>query len=308
MKSRKDVRVGDEVVVEKAGKIIPHIVRVEKHKRQQSLPPFAFPTACPECHTALVKDEGGVYIRCPNFAGCPAQVKERIRHFASRNAMDIEGLGDKLVEQLVSQRLVTGCGDLYRLHKEQLLDLERMGNKSAEKLLEAIAASKTRGLARLLNALCIRHVGTRVASVLTQQFGSMDKLQQASVDDLTAADEVGPIIAESVYQYLQSPLGASTIAELRELGIVMDAPTPSPDVAAQPLAGKTIVVTGTLTKYTRDEIQELIVQAGGRAASSVSSKTDFVVAGENAGSKLAKAQELGIPVLSETDFEKLLKS
>ncbi len=306
--ARKDVRVGDEVVVEKAGKIIPHIVRVEKHKRQQSLPPFAFPTACPECHTALVKDEGGVYIRCPNFAGCPAQVKERIRHFASRNAMDIEGLGDKLVEQLVSQRLVTGCGDLYRLHKEQLLDLERMGNKSAEKLLEAIAASKTRGLARLLNALCIRHVGTRVASVLTQQFGSMDKLQQASVDDLTAADEVGPIIAESVYQYLQSPLGASTIAELRELGIVMDAPTPSPDVAAQPLAGKTIVVTGTLAKYTRDEIQELIVQAGGRAASSVSSKTDFVVAGENAGSKLAKAQELGIPVLSETDFEKLLKS
>ncbi len=221
--ARKDVRVGDEVVVEKAGKIIPHIVRVEKHRRQQSLPPFRFPTHCPECSAELVKDEGGVYIRCPN-PKCPAQVKERIRYFASRNAMDIEGLGDKLVEQLVSQRLVTGYGDLYRLRKEQLLELERMGDKSAEKLLEAITASKNRGLARLLNALSIRHVGARVATILTRRFGSMDALQQASIDDLTATDEVGPIIAESVFQYLHSPHGMSTVAELREMGLVMDAP------------------------------------------------------------------------------------
>ena len=169
--ARKDVRVGDRVVVEKAGKVIPHIVRVEKHERKGELPAFPFPTHCPECGTALVKDEGGVYIRCPN-PSCPAQVKERVRYFATRNAMDIEGLGDKLVDQLVSTGLVAGVGDLYRLSLEQLTDLERMGQKSSENLLAAIAESKSRGLARLLNALSIRHVGNRVAAVLAERFGT----------------------------------------------------------------------------------------------------------------------------------------
>jgi DNA ligase (NAD+) len=180
---RKDVRIGDVVVVEKAGKIIPHIVRVEKHERQGDPPKFVFPTKCPECGEKLVKDSGGVYIRCPNVE-CPAQLKERLRYFATRNAMDIEGLGDKLVDQLVETRAVRRYGDLYRLTLETLMELERMGRKSSEGLLAALETSRTRGLARLLNALSIRHVGARVATVLAEQFGSMEKLRAASAEDL----------------------------------------------------------------------------------------------------------------------------
>lgn len=300
---RKDVRVGDVVRVEKAGKVIPHIVRVEKHERKQTLEEFAFPTKCPECGTKLVKDENGVYIRCPN-PSCPAQLKERLRYFASRNAMDIEGLGDKLVDQLVDSHLVQGYGDLYRLTAEQLESLERMGHKSAEKLLAGIAKSKSRGLARLLNALSIRHVGARVAAVLAENFGSMEALQQAGTEELSDTMEIGPVIAGSVHTFLASPAGRHTIADLASVGVDMTAPRkPRP---TGPLAGKTVVVTGTLIHYSRDEIQDLIARHGGRAASSVSKNTDFVVAGEKAGSKLDKARELGVQVLTEKEFETLL--
>ncbi len=302
---RKDVRVGDVVVVEKAGKVIPHIVRVEKHQRKGELPEFQFPHRCPECGTKLVKDEGGVYIRCPNLE-CPAQVKERVRHFASRNAMDIEGLGDKLVDQLVEQKLVRNYGDLYRLSLDPLMALERMGRKSSEKLLEGIAASKDRGLARLLNALSVRHVGTRVASVLAEHFGSMDALRAASVEELSEVNEIGPIIAESIYDYLQSPYGAQSIADLAQTGVKMQSPR-RPKAGPGALEGKTVVVTGTLAHFTRDEINELIARHGGHAASSVSKNTDYVVAGEIAGSKLAKARELGVEVVSEEQFEEMLK-
>lgn len=301
---RKDVRVGDVVVVEKAGKIIPHIVRVEKHRREEDLKPFAFPKKCPICDTKLVRDEGGVYIRCPNFA-CPAQVKERLRYFASRNAMDIEGLGDKLVEQLVTAGLVQSYGDLYRLQADEVAELERMGRKSSENLIEGIANSRTRGLARLLNALSIRHVGARVAAVLSEEFHDMDTLMKADVDTLAEVNEIGSIIAQSVYDFLHSESNEKVIADLREMGVKMEAPR-----AAKPrsstLEGKTLVVTGTLEKYTRDEVKGLIEQHGGRAASSVSKSTDYVVAGEKAGSKLTKAEQLGIPVLGEDDFEKLI--
>jgi DNA ligase (NAD+) len=301
---RKDVRIGDVVVVEKAGKIIPHVVRVEKHLRRGELPKFVFPKQCPECGAKVVKDEGGVYIRCPNPA-CPAQLKERIRYFASRNAMDIEGLGDKLVDQLVGRGLVRSYGDLYRLKAEQLAGLERMGQRSSEKLVAAIAASKDRGLARLLAALAIRHVGNRVASVLAAHFGSMEKLRAARIEDLSAVLEIGPVIAQSVYDFLHSDYGTKTIDDLAALGVKMEAEAKAP--ASQALEGKTIVVTGTLNKYSRDEIQELIARHGGRAASSVSKKTDFVLAGAEAGSKLDKARALGIPVLSEEEFEELLR-
>lgn len=301
---RKDVRVGDVVVVEKAGKIIPHVVRVEKHLRKGHLPKYHFPEKCPECHARLVKDEGGVYIRCPNLQ-CPAQVKERIRYFASRNAMDIEGLGDKLVEQLVEGKLVAGYGDLYRLRLEQLAGLERMGRKSAENLLEGIAASKKRGLARLLNALSIRHVGARVATVLAEHFGSMDELCKASVEDLSKVNEIGPVIARSVHDYLHSAQGKQIIGELAEAGVEMTAPRRKA-AAGGPLAGKTVVVTGTLARYSRDEIEELIGRLGGRATSSVTKNTDLVVAGEKAGSKLDKARRLGVRVLSEEEFERLI--
>ena len=308
---RKDVRQGDVVVVEKAGKIIPHIVRVEKHERKGRLKRFIFPETCPECDTRLVrdtigeKDEPGVYIRCPNHR-CPAQVKERIQYFASRNAMDIEGLGDKLVDQLVARGLVLSYGDLYRLEGKQheLLGLERMGRKSVDNLLDGIEASKERGLARLLNALSIRHVGARVAAVLAENFGSVDALLDAEADQLSEINEIGPIIAESVHDWLHSEFGAETIEDLRSQGVKMEAAAAAG--GSRVLEGKTLVVTGTLKKHTRDEIQALIVRHGGRPASSVSKNTDYLVAGEKAGSKLAKAQKLGVPVLSEDEFEKLL--
>lgn len=300
---RKDIRVGDWVIVEKAGKIIPHIVRVETHRREGELAKFPFPTHCPECKTPVVKDEGGVYIRCPNML-CPAQVKERIRYFATRNAMDIEGLGEKLVDQLVGDGLVKSYGDLYHLTSEQLVKLERMGQKSADNLLAGLAASKSRGLAPLLNALAIRHVGQRVAQVLASHFGSLETMQAATVEELAAVHEIGEVIAQSVYDYLHGDYGQAVISELREAGVDMTAPKKA--TAGSVLAGKTLVVTGTLTKYSRDEIQNLISQLGGRAASSVSKKTDYVVAGENAGSKLDKAKELGVPVLTEEAFEGLI--
>ncbi|HEY2762369.1 MAG TPA: NAD-dependent DNA ligase LigA, partial [Pirellulales bacterium] len=300
---RKDCRAGDIVIVEKAGKVIPHIVRTEKHKREGDLPKFKFPTHCPECGTKLVKDEKGVYIRCPNLQ-CPAQVRERLRYYASRNAMDIEGLGDKLVDQLVGEKLVTDYGDLYALNEDQLMNLQRMGKKSADNLLEQIEASKSRGLARLLNALSIRHVGNRVATVLAEHFGSMKEIQQADEEQLSEVNEIGPTIAHSVYDFLHSPFGRKTIDDLAAQGVKMTAPKPPASASTGPLVGKTLVVTGTLEKYSREQIEELIIQLGGRAASSISKSTDYLVAGEKAGTKLDKARKLGVPIISEADFGK----
>jgi DNA ligase (NAD+) len=307
--ARKDVRIGDTIVVEKAGKIIPHVVRVEKHLRPDDAREFVYPTACPVCRTKLEKDEGGVYIRCPNFL-CPAQLGERLLYFASRSAMDIEGLGEKLAYQLVESGLVHDFGDLYDLTEEQLTGLERMGKKSAQKLLANIEGSKPRGLARLLNALCIRHVGARVAATIAEHFGSMDELLAASEEELANVDEVGPVIAESVFRFLHSEHGKQAVRKLRAAGIDMTAPKKPPATAATagPLSGKSIVVTGTLEKYTREEIQMLIEQHGGRATSSVSKTTDFLVAGEKAGSKLDKAHKLGVRVISEAEFEELISA
>jgi len=301
---RKDVRVGDVVIVEKAGKIIPHVVRVEKHERSQPLPKFRFPSKCPECQTTLVRDEGGVYIRCPNHE-CPAQIKERLRYYASRDAMDIEGLGEKLIDQLVDRGLVRSYADLYRLKQEQLQELERMGKKSANKLVANIEASKTRGLARLLAALAIRHVGTKVAALLAKHFPTIEQLSAATVEDLSRINEIGPVIAQSVHDFLHSERGRRIIEELKECGVKMSEEVPTSG-ESQPLAGKTIVVTGTLKRYSRHEIEELIEKLGGHAASSVSRKTDFVLAGENPGSKLDKARSLGVPVLNEEEFEELI--
>ncbi|MCH2183660.1 MAG: NAD-dependent DNA ligase LigA, partial [Mariniblastus sp.] len=304
--ARKDIRVGDTVVVEKAGKIIPHIVRVEKHERKtEALPKFQFPLDCPECGSVLVKDEGGVYIRCPNLQ-CPAQVKERIRYFATRNAMDIEGLGDKLVDQLVVQGLVSQYGDLYRLTVEQLMALERMGKKSSENLIQAIESSKSRGLARLLNGLSIRHVGITVARVLADYFHDLDSLRNADKSELAEVDEVGDIIAESVIDFLTSDFGRETVDDLVALGLKIDGETAETVSLGDELNGKTFVVTGVLSRYTRDEIKQLIEQHGGKTSSSVSGKTDYLVAGEKAGSKLSKAESLGVQVLDERQFEDLL--
>lgn len=304
---RKDVRPGDTVVVEKAGKIIPHIVRVEKHLRTHDLPAYRYPTHCPACETHLVKDEGGVYIRCPN-PNCPAQLKERLRYFASRNAMDIEGLGEQLVEQLVNTNFVRSYGDLYRLAERQaeLKALPRLGALSVKNLIDGIEQSRTRGLARLLNGLSIRHVGKTVAHKLADHFGSMEALQAATVEELSSVEEIGPIIARSVYDFLHEPHTQAMIEELRQLGLDMGAARVEP--TSDRLADLTFVVTGTLSRYTRDEIQELIRLHGGKAASSVSKKTSYVIAGTDAGSKLTKAQQLGVPILDEAGFEQLLQS
>ena len=302
---RKDVRVGDVVVVEKAGKIIPHIVRVEKHQRTGRPRRFVFPAHCPQCQTPVVKDEGGVYIRCPNRY-CPAQIKERIRYYASRHAMDIEGLGDKLVDQLVGKGLVRNYADLYRLELDQLTALERMGEKSARNLLKAIRESKSRGLARLLSALSIRHVGTNVARVLARHYNTMQSVGQASAADLAEINEIGPIIADSVFEFLHGDYGKETWEQLRQVGVSMDSLEYDPAPAQGALAGKTLVVTGTLEKYTREEIHDVIRQHGGRVVSSVSKSTDAVVAGEKAGSKLEQAKQLGITVLNQAQFDALL--
>ena len=302
--ARKDIRVGDVLVVEKAGKVIPHVVRVEKHLRTKRLKAWQPPTECPECGTPLVRDEDGVYIRCPNVH-CPARQRERLKFFASRNAMDIEGLGDKLVEQLVATGLVRDYADLYRLSAEQLTSLERMGKKSAENLVTQIAASRDRGLVRLLNALGIRHVGPRVAMLLARRFPSIDALRQAPVAELAAVHEIGEVIAASVHEWLASDYGRGVIDRLAAVGVKLDVPE-AERASDGPLTGKTLVVTGTLTGYTRQEAEAAIQQAGGRAASSVSKKTDYVVAGAEAGSKLVKAEKLGVPVLDEAGFRQLL--
>ena len=302
---RKDIREGDWVIVEKAGKIIPHIVRVEKHLRESELPEYQFPVQCPACATTLIKDEGGVYIRCPN-ENCPEQLRQRLRFFASREAMDIEGLGEKLVELLVQQGLIKSIGDIYRLTEEDVAALPRMGQKSAKNLMDGITASKTRGLAAVLNAMSIRHVGQRVSQILARKYLVLDRLCEATAEEISCVPEVGPVIAAHVYKYLHSPAGEQLIADMVAAGVVLQQPEEAAS-GQRRLEGLTIVVTGKLQRFTRDEIEQLIDREGGKPASSVSKKTSFVVAGEEAGSKLEKAQQLGVKVINEEEFAALLE-
>ena len=302
--TRKDVRIGDVLVVEKAGKVIPHVVRVEKHLRNRKLSKWCFPEYCPECNTELVREQHGVYIRCPNNQ-CPAQQRERLKFFASRNAMDIGGLGDKLVEQLVATGMVQDYADLYSLNVSQLQSLERMGTKSAQKIVDEIAISRNRGLVRLLNALGIRHVGPRVSMLLTQKFPTIDFLRRATVEELAAVHEIGDVIAESVHDWLASDYGMQVIDRLMSAGVNMEV-LETNDVRDGSLSGKTVVVTGTLESFTRQEAEEAIQRAGGKPTSSVSNNTDYVISGNEAGSKLAKAKKLGITILNNNQFKELL--
>ena len=302
--TRKDVRIGDVLVVEKAGKVIPHVVRVEKHLRSRNLSKWCFPEYCPECNTELVREQHGVYIRCPNNQ-CPAQQRERLKFFASRNAMDIGGLGDKLVEQLVATGMVQDYADLYSLNVSQLQSLERMGTKSAQKIVDEIAISRNRGLVRLLNALGIRHVGPRVSMLLTQKFPTIDFLRRATVEELAAVYEIGDVIAERVHDWLSSDYVMQVIDRLMSAGVNMEV-LETNDVRDGSLSGKTVVVTGTLESFTRQEAEEAIQRAGGKPTSSVSNNTDYVISGNEAGSKLAKAKKLGITILNNNQFKELL--
>ena len=255
-----------------------------------------------------MQDEGGVYLRCLNPA-CPAQLVERLRFFCARDQMDIEGGGIKLVEALVQHKLVRTYADLYRLHKrrDDLLQLERMGAKSVDNLLAGIERSKQQPLARVLVALGIRHIGTTTAELLASEFGTLDAIMAASAEELQEVEGIGPEVSASVRQWFDSAAGRETIAELKAVGVSMTQPQARRPAGGGALAGKNLVVTGTLARYSRGEIESLIKKHGGKAAGSVSKKTDYVVAGDSPGSKLDKARELGVPVLSEAEFEKLLR-
>jgi DNA ligase (NAD+) len=305
---QKDIRVGDTVVVEKAGEIIPYVVRSEPGARTGSEKPFHWPKKCPFCGSPVERDKKGTFYRCTGGRACAGQVKEVLRAFARRSTMDIEGLGEKIIDQIVDAGFVGSIPDIYRLSKEQLLSLERMGEKSAQNLLDGIADSKQRGLARLLAGLAIPHVGDGVAHLLATEFGDASTLMDASVEQLSAIDGIGPILAESVHAYFHSEVGRKTIAELRDLGVKLsqDAPPKKAQAGAADLTGKTLVVTGTLSKYGREEIEELIREHGGKAAGSVSKATSYLIAGDKAGSKLDKARSLGVPVLTEAEFDKLI--
>lgn len=302
--AKKDIRVGDMVVVEKAGEIIPYIVRSEPGARTGTEMVFEWPKACPVCNSPVRRDPDGAFYRCTG-TDCLGRLKRQLRSFAQRNAMDIEDLGEKLIEQLVDSGLVESIPDLYRLKKESLLELERMGEKSAQNLLDGLEKSKQRGLARVLTGLAIPGVGDTVADLVAEAIPSADELLAAPKERLSQIKGIGPVLAENIYNYCQSATGKKTFAELKSLGVKLTQ-DPRPKPTGADLTGKTFVVTGTLTRYSRDEIEGLIKSLGGKASGSVSKKTDYVVAGENAGSKLSKAKELGVPVLTEDEFDTLI--
>ncbi|HWE03888.1 MAG TPA: NAD-dependent DNA ligase LigA [Tepidisphaeraceae bacterium] len=301
---RLDLHLGDTIVVEKAGEVIPYVRQAIAEKRPKGAIQVESPTSCPSCGAKVEKDADGPYIRCIN-PDCPAQFRERLKWFCGRKQMDLEHIGEKLIDQLVDKGLVKSFADLYRLTKESLLTLERIGEKSAQNVLDAIEGSRKHGLDRLLAGIGVRHVGNRVAYVLASNFGSLDVLEEASIEQLSAVNEIGPAIAESVHDFFHGKVGRHVVAELKAVGVNPKTPVKKPDAESElPLAGQTIVVTGTLPTLGRTEIEELIVKLGGKASGSVSKKTSFLVAGESAGSKLDKAKELKIPVLSEAEFLK----
>ena len=302
--ARLDARVGDWLLIEKSGDVIPRVVKVVLERREEGLEPFVFPTACPSCGTESIRVEGEVVRRCPN-PDCPAKRLKSLLRFKERKAMNIEKLGEALVGKLLESGLVRDAADLYALDPAKVTDLERMGDKSASNLIEQIEASKSGGLARLLYALGIRHVGTRIAQVLAGAFGSAEAIAAASEAELTAVNEIGPIVAASVAAWFRDEANRKLIDRLREAGVSMEAPKVVVDAAAG-VAGKTFVLTGKLEGFTRDEAAALIASRGGKTSSSVSRKTDYVVAGSEAGSKLDKAESLGVTVLDEAAFRELM--
>ncbi len=300
---RKDVRVGDYVLIERSGDVIPHVVSVMKERRPRGSRPFAWPDRCPVCGSGIFRPEGEVISRCVN-ASCPARVRESVLHFAARRAMDIDGLGEAVVDQLLAAGLVHALPDLYRLRYEDLVELERLGPKSARNLLDAIAASKGRGLARLLFALGIRHIGERLAQTLAARYRSLDALAAAGPDDLVQAEDVGPKVAESVLFFFAQPESRELVRRLREAGV--DDEADAGDGGPKPLAGQVFVITGTLAAMGRDEARELLEGLGAEVGSSVTRKTTGLVVGDSPGSKLDRARELGVRIIEEREFLKLV--
>lgn len=304
---RLDVRIGDTIIVEKAGEIIPQVISVVAEKRPKNTKAIVPPKTCPECSGQVLKDEDGVYIRCIN-PSCPAQLKERLIHFAARDQMDIESAGRVVIETLVDEGLLKDCTSFYELYKyrDQLLQLERMGERSVDRLLEAVETSKQKPLSKLLAALNIRHAGNTTSELLAERFGSLDAIVDASKDEILAIDGIGEKGAQSICDFFASKHGKHVVEKMKKYGLnTIEAKKKI--IGKSSITGKNIVLTGTLTTMGRKEAEELIKQFGGKISGSVSKKTDFVVCGESAGSKLDKANELGVEVLTENDFLKLIK-
>ena len=301
--TEKDIRIGDTVIVQKAGEIIPEIVEVVKDKRPADTVPYFLPETCPVCGAPVSRDIDGAAVRCTGVE-CPAQLLRNLTHFASRGAMDIDGLGPAVIGQLVDHGLVSTAADLYDLKAEEIAKLDRMGDKSAENAINAIAKSKENDLWRLVFALGIRQVGEKAAKVLAAHFGTMDALAAATEEELTAINDVGPITAAYIRSWMDNPQSKDLLARLKQAGVNFECKEKQLD---NRFAGMTFVLTGALEKFTREEAEEMVEKRGGKAASSVSKKTTYVVAGPGAGSKLRKAQELNIPVLSEDEFLEMLK-
>ena len=304
---KKDIRVGDTVVIQRAGDVIPEVVAFLPDKRPKGARRLKIPAKCPACKTPVVRDEDEAAVRCPNPA-CPAVVREGLRHFASRGAMDIEGLGEKLVNQLVDEGLVREPADLFKLDREKIVGLERMAEKSADNLLAALEEAKERPLARLIFGLGIRHVGTHLAEVLAGEFGSLEAIGRAGREALISIHEVGPQVAESIASYFENEKSRKIAENLLAAGL-RPAPAPASPAAGgeTPFAGKTFVLTGTLSGRKRGEAKAALEALGGRVGVSVTKKTDFVIAGENPGSKIEKAEKLEIPVWNEDDLDRAIE-
>lgn len=300
---RKDIKVGDHVLIEKAGEIIPQVVEVVKKKRTGKERKFSMPRQCPVCNSEVKSISGEVAIRCENLA-CPAQLKERVIHFASRDAMDIEGMGEAIVSQLVDKKMVKDYGDIYNLKHSEIAGLERMGDKSAENLISAVEKSKSNTLNRLVYGLGIRHVGVRSAWLLASRFKSLDRIAGTEIEELQDINEIGPVMAESIYNFFRTKENRIVIEKLRKSGVRMEEKKDL--LKGSKFEGKTFVVTGTLESFSRQEIEELIRKYGGNASSSVSKNTDFLVAGKEPGSKLEKAKRLGVKIIGETEFKKMI--
>ena len=300
---KKDIRIGDTVVIQRAGDVIPEVVKVIETTRTGREKPFIMPEVCPVCGSKVERPEGEAVHRCTGLA-CPAQIKEHLAHFASKGAMDIDGLGYKFMEQMVDKGIIQDQADLYVLNKEDLMKMDRMGDKLAQNLLDAIAKSRKPTLANLIYALGIRNVGEHLATVLARNFKSIDNLAEQSLEDLTQVHEIGPIVAESIYNFFHNPKNLKVLDKLKKGGVIF--PEEKSELRETTLAGKTFVLTGGLDLMTRDEARKIIETLGGRVSSSVSKKTDFVVVGKDPGSKYADAQRLGVKTLSEAGFKKMI--
>jgi len=302
----KDIRVGDTVLVHKAGEVIPEVVRVLKDRRKHELPMFEMPEVCPSCETQLVRLEGEAVLRCPNHEECPAQNLRGLIHFVSKGAMDIDGLGESLVEKFSDLGMISYPSDIYQLGEEEISVLEGMGEKSAKSLTDAIEESKSRGLDRVIFSLGIPLVGAKAAKLLADKFGSMSSLEKAEFGDIADIYGIGNKIAEKVTAFFKSENNLREIARLEAAGVKMNYEKKTSGLGEMIFAGKTFVLTGTLEKYTRDKASEIIEENGGKTSSSVSRKTDYVLAGKEAGSKLKKAESLGVVIISESEFEDML--